>query len=129
MQQDYKSGELECWCDFCNTEIAHSNSFDRALVRAANAFAFFRGYRFGKQEKDAKEIVISGWVSRDKYWDKDMFASDLFLAMEKPDRDEEWKSWVSMGAYIPLNSELFPDLTWDSDPIEVELRIKRKNEL
>lgn len=52
-QQDYKSSELECWCDFCNTEVARKNSFDRALVKAANNFAFFRGYRLGKQEKDA----------------------------------------------------------------------------
>lgn len=53
-QQDYKSSELECWCDFCNTKIARKNSFDRALVKAANNFAFFRGYRFGKQEKGAE---------------------------------------------------------------------------
>lgn len=87
------------------------------------------GKKFGNPElSDTQETVISGWVCRDKYWDKDMFASDLFLAMEKPDRHEEWKSWVSMGAYIPLNSELFPDLTWDSDPIEVELIIKIKDE-
>lgn len=125
-QQDYKSSELECWCDFCNTEIARKNSFDRTLVKAANNFAFFRGYRFGKQEKDAY-AVIQGWVCRDKEWGKDIFPSDLFLAMEKPKRDGENGMWYDLGKYIPLNTELFPDLTWSDEPQEVEIIIKRKN--
>ena len=75
--------------------------------------------------KDA-DTVIQGWVCRDKYWQKDIFPSDLFLAMEKPQRNEEWKAWTDMGANIPLNTELFPDLTWESDPEPVEIIIKRK---
>lgn len=75
--------------------------------------------------KDA-DTVIQGWVCRDKYWQKDIFPSDLFLAMEKPQRNEEWKAWTDMGAYIPLNTELLPDLTWESDPEPVEIIIKRK---
>lgn len=124
-QQDYKSSELECWCDFCNTEIARKNSFDRALVKAANNFAFFRGYRFGKQEKDAEDTVISGWVCRDKFRNEP-FTSDLFIVLEKPTRVEEWGKWCDCGDYIELDSTLFPDITWDSDPLEVEIIIKRK---
>lgn len=124
-QQDYKSSELECWCDFCNTEIARKNSFDRALVKAANNFAFFRGYRFGKHEKDAY-AVIQGWVCRDKKGDKSKFISDLSLATMKPKRGKEMEMWYDLGKYIPLNTNLFPDLTWDDDPIEVEIIIKRK---
>ena len=75
--------------------------------------------------KDA-DTVIQGWVCRDKYWQKDIFPSDLFLAMEKPQRNEEWKAWTDMGANIPLNTELFPDLTWSDEPQECEIIIKRK---
>lgn len=57
-QQDYKSSELECWCDFCNTEVARRNSFDKALVKAANNFAFFRGYRLGKQKETISQEEI-----------------------------------------------------------------------
>lgn len=80
--------------------------------------------RYGAIE-DA-DTVIQGWVCRDKYWQKDIFPSDLFLAMEKPVRNNEWKTWTDMGAYIPLNTGLFPDITWSDEPQEVEIQIKRK---
>lgn len=75
---------------------------------------------------DSEGIVIQGWVCRDKVWDKELFASDLYLSAEKPKRDEYCGVWTIMGAYMPLNTELFPDLTWESDPLEVEIIIKRK---
>lgn len=103
------------------------NYATKPMIEIAIKQAFKAGtsLTLGKQEKDA-ETVIQGWVCRDKYWQKDIFPSDLFLAMEKPKRNEEWKTWTDLGAYIPLNTQLFPDHTWDSDPIEVELIIKRK---
>lgn len=122
MQQDYKSGELECWCDFCNTEIARRNSFDRALVRAANNFAFFRGYRLCKQDKDA-DTVIQGWVARDK-------GGFISLFSYCPDRviHDDLGFWGHNDGSdeIDLPKSSFPDITWESDPIEVELIIKRK---
>lgn len=69
------------------------------------------------------DIVISGWVAR---------ASDGHLALfkRKPDREIYMRSnnglWFG-GSMTELDSSLFPDLTWDDDPIEVELIIKRKN--
>lgn len=123
MQQDYKSGELECWCDFCNTEIARRNSFDRALVRAANNFAFFRGYRLCKQEKDA-DTVIQGWVARDEDG-----SLTLFYGSDKPskkDNDDYWSA-VFGNALEYLPQEMFSDVKWeDAEPTKVELIIKRK---
>lgn len=75
---------------------------------------------------DSEDTVIQGWVCRDKYWQKDLFASDLCLAMEKPKRDKEMGMWYDLGKYIPLSTDLFPDLTWDSEPEQVEIILKRK---
>lgn len=76
---------------------------------------------------DAEDTVIQGWVCRDKEYNKSMFTSDLFLATMKPKRGKEMEMWYDLGKYIPLNTKLFPDLTWDDDPEPVEIIIKRKN--
>ena len=59
------------------------------------------------------------WVARDK-------DGELTLYSNKPRRCEfiGWnhESWDSGNDYwIELDSKLFPDLTWDDEPIEVEL--------
>lgn len=116
------------WKDDCDFYGGENTAFDCCECPADSYEDGFKAgakFALGKQEKDA-DTVIQGWVCRDKYWQKDIFPSDLFLAMEKPKRNEEWKTWTDMGAYIPLNTELFPDLTWDSDPEPVEIIIKRK---
>lgn len=71
------------------------------------------------------DTVISGWVCRDKVCNKP-FTSDLFFVLEKPTRVVEWGKWCDCGDYIELDSNLFPDLTWESDPEPVEIIIKRK---
>lgn len=97
------------------------------IVERACCCAFKDGANFvlGKQEKDT-DTVLQGWVCRDKEWDKVLFASDLYLSMEYPTREEWAGTWRGMGAYIPLNTELFPDLTWESEPEQVEIVINRK---
>lgn len=126
-KQDYEQKRRECWEEYKRENLDGEVQWQPVSRYDVFCDAFDRAYALGKQEKDAEEVVISGWVCRDKYWDKDMFASDLFLAMEKPKRDEGWEAWADLGDFIALNPELFPDLTWDDDPIEVELIIKRKN--
>lgn len=74
------------------------------------------------------DTVIQGWVCRDK---KD---NTLNLHAEKPyrarsgyDLSEEPDWWESDSAsFLPLDKSIFPDLTWDSEPLEVEITIKRK---
>lgn len=73
---------------------------------------------FGKQEKDAEETVIQGWVCRD--------TDDLLrLHYAKPNRTDGgyWQGGFK-STYFPKG--LFPDLTWNDDPLEVEIIIKRK---
>lgn len=76
----------------------------------------------GKQEKDADETAISGWVARDE-------DGDLYTYIDKPKREDvPWDDatyWVGK-TFIELDSTLFPDLTWESEPEPVEIIIKRK---
>jgi hypothetical protein len=71
----------------------------------------------GKHEKEA-DTVISGWAARDK-------DNMPRLHYDKPERTSGgyWQGGFK-SSYLPRN--VFPDLTWESDPLEVELVIKRK---
>lgn len=106
--QDYEQKRAECWEEFlrscCELNMPRSKFlFD---------WTFDRAYSLGKQEKDA-DTVIHGWVARD-------LDGEVFLYENKPERgDGEWLGRIS--------SEFdFQQLKWGSDPIEVELIIKRK---
>lgn len=65
------------------------------------------------------EIVIQGWVARDD-------SGDLLVHHAKPKRVKTARMWVAKGYSMSISNDLFPDLTWDSDPLEVEIIIKRK---
>ena len=99
------------------------------IIERACRRAFKGGANFalGKQEKDA-ETAIQGWVCRDKR------GNALHLHFKEPYRaqsgydecdDPDWweNDYVS---FLQLDKSLFPDLTWDDEPIEVEIIIKRK---
>lgn len=106
---EYETKKRECWEEFCqhivDEEEAFYNMFDRA-------------YALGRQEKEA-DTVISGWVARDD-------SGSLNVFDEEPTRDEKLGMWSDGLDHFGLPYSSFPDLTWDSDPIEVELIIKRK---
>ena len=84
------------------------------------AESFREGVKFalGKQENDA-DTVIQGWVARD---DDDQL---LYLYGSMPTRGINM--WNGHGSLLTLlNKGLYPDLTWESEPQEVEITIKRK---
>lgn len=61
---------------------------------------------------------IKGWVARDK-------ANDLYFFTYKPHRtDGVFYSEVSEDI-LHLNNEMFPELSWQTEPIEVELFVKK----
>ena len=108
-------------------ENVYSQEWDSEYVEGLIECAFEDGYTAAEQSMtDSEATVIQGWVCRDKEWDKVLFASDLYLSAKKPKRDEYCGAWCNMVSYMPLKTELFPNLTWDDDPIEVEIIIKRK---
>lgn len=85
-------------------------------------YGFLAGAQFalGKQKKDA-DAVIQGWVCRDNN-----SLNAQVLIGDKPKRTG-YNYWENKSAdCITLPKDSFPDLTWESDPIEVELIIKRK---
>jgi len=74
------------------------------------------------EPKGAENTVIQGWVARDE-------DGELFLYIESPKREYgDWETpsiWASE-TFAQLDSTLFPDLTWESDPLQVEIILKRK---
>lgn len=92
---------------------------DWERLRVQDAFVDGANFALGKQEKDA-DTVIQGWVARD-------VDGLLFFYSNKPKRYfiGEYSHWKG----IVINSipkQLFPDLTWESEPQECEIIIKRK---
>lgn len=68
-----------------------------------------------------EDTVIQGWVCRDNN-----SINAQVLIGDKPKRTG-FNSWENKSAdCITLPKDLFPDLIWESDPIEVEIQIKRK---
>lgn len=63
--------------------------------------------------------VISGWVARDAD------TRNLFVYKSKPIRMSCMWSTLNPGLF-PLDPSLFPDLTWESDPLPVTITIKPK---
>lgn len=55
------------------------------------------------------------WVARDNN-------GELYLYNEKPEYYNDSKVWFACGICAKLDNNLFPDLTWEDEPLEVELR-------
>lgn len=107
---EYEQKRYECWEEFCRHIVDEEEEFYNMFDRA---------YALGKQEKDA-DTEIQGWVA------KDNDSQGLYLYSSMPTREIDM--WNGHGTLLtPLDSNSFPDLTWESEPIEVELIIKRKN--
>jgi hypothetical protein len=72
-----------------------------------------------------QEYKIKGWVARDQNIGED--GTNLYFGWKKPKRlgDEPFITWVGFGDFISLPKAMFPKLTFKSEPIEVELTIKK----
>lgn len=117
--QDYEQKKRECWEEYKRENLDGEVQWQPVSRYDVFCAAFDRAYALGKQEKDA-DTVTQGWVARDK-------DNNLFIYSDKPKRvyDGEFSRWEGL-CLDTISNSLFPDLTWDDDPIEVELIIKRK---
>lgn len=88
-----------------------------------DAFKAGANFALGKQEKDA-DTVIQGWVARDEVAIRPALYTFKPLRQKKGFKNGYWEYGMQIG--LSLDPNLFPDLTWDDDPQEVELIIKRK---
>lgn len=121
-RQEYQQKKRECLFDFCRE---HGYKIT-PNVEGFFGYAFDRAYALGKQEskqESKQETVIQGWVARDA-------GGFISLFSYCPDRvmHDNLGFWGHNDGSdeIDLPKNAFPDLTWDDDPIEVELIIKRK---
>ena len=116
-QQDYEQKRRECWEEW----IEHGGlDDDPSLFNRVFRRVFALGMQVTKQEKSA-DTVIQGWVCRDNN-----SPNAHVLIGDKPKRNGV-NFWENKSAdYITLPTELFPDLTWESEPQKVEIIIKRK---
>ena len=71
--------------------------------------------------EEPEEVIIDGWVARDK-------SGDLFIYARKPERDFIKSYWEGETSDITPDNGLFPDITWESDPLEVTITIKPKKQ-
>ena len=55
------------------------------------------------------------WVARD-------WVGMLYAYFNKPIRDTVWKEWDSDKVSLSIDDSFFPELKWEDEPIEVELR-------
>ena len=55
------------------------------------------------------------WVARD-------WGGMLYAYFNKPIRDTVWKEWDSDKVSLSIDDSFFPELKWEDEPIEVELR-------
>ena len=72
-----------------------------------------------------KEVILHGWVARDKqssYLDR----TDLYIGKERPKREEK-AGVFGFNNCLALPKELFPEITWESGPKEVDVIIRPKD--
>lgn len=109
-------------------EDATMRDFDKT-IKAWDAYDMEQAFESGanlyicKQERDA-DTVIQGWAARHGNGPN---VSGLRIYTVKPKRIVLLKMWDGHGEKsVLIDHRFFPDLTWDSDPLEVEIIIKRK---
>lgn len=74
-----------------------------------------------EEAEQTESAVISGWVARDNN-------GTLWICSEEPQRYSDWWIIDTDEDYTKkeLPSYLFPSLTWESEPLEVDITIKAK---
>lgn len=87
----------------------------------------------GKTANDnpVEEATQSMWVAKDKDGRLSLFTNKPYRGENVGGNDERWYV-VSISEFtdsMKLNPKLFPDLTWNDEPIEVELVIKKGNDI
>ena len=50
--------------------------------------------------------------------------TDLLLCSHKPSRNEEAGIWGDCGSVLCLPHEAFPQITWECEPVAVEITLK-----
>lgn len=106
-------------CDFCGGQNTAFDCCECPADEYVGGFEAGANFALGKQEKDA-DTVISGWIARDAN------PHSLYIYGREPVRLSNMWSALGRSFAIQIGSTMFPDLTWESGPEQVEIIIKRK---
>ena len=75
------------------------------------------------------EYKLQGWVARDECSGEE---SNLYIGQQKPKRilnDEPgFGMWCDFGEFMALPADMFPQLTYKDEPVQVEIIIKPKED-
>lgn len=115
--EEYEQKKRECWGEYVN--LLNHNSAARYVFDKIFDRAYALGKQFGNSEQVDADTVIQGWVGRD-------MSGSLYVYCHEPERNLMKCLWEGDIMSISLSDDMFPDLTWDSDPEPVEIIIKRK---
>ncbi len=91
------------------------------------AVCLANGKIYNKQQLDINidspqpTATIEGWVARDG----DNLLYFYYTPCRARGKSSHWTS-MAVGSPFQLPSNIFPDLTWQDEPIEVEITIKPK---
>ena len=130
-QEEYETKKRECWEEFKRENLDGEVQWQPVSRYDVFCDAFDRAYTLGKQEikqeikqETDADTVIQGWVCRDNN-----SLNAQVLIGDKPKRTG-FNYWENKSAdCITLPKDSFPDLTWESEPQECEIIIKRKKKL
>ncbi len=81
-----------------------------------------------EEAEQTESAVISGWVARDKIGNTvNLHPDEPYRSYSGCSKNGSQDYWCSMYlSSFPLGTNLFPSLTWESEPLEVEITIKAK---
>ena len=98
------------------TRVAETTALAHGASETATAKSGYRRLElmnFYKNMKMEKKYKL--WVARD-------WGGMLYAYFNKPIRDTFWKEWDSDKVSLSIDDLFFPELKWEDEPIEVELR-------
>lgn len=116
--QEYEQKKRECWEAFKRENLDGEVQWQPVSRKDVFDFAFDRAYALGKQEIK-QEIVLSGWVARNK--------DGLVKLFNKEPKQTLGCIWAvypgDHGFPLRLPDDSFPSVTWQSEPKKVRIEL------
>ena len=88
---------------------------------------FTLGKQAGAEWMAGQGVKLKCWIARDEYSGDE---SDLYIGQQKPRRvpgtAPGFGMWCDYEEFMALPTDMFPELTYSDEPIEVELIIRKK---
>ena len=93
---------------------------DGCLLKCKEAEVYEQGYH--DAVKELKKLKKTTMENKYKLWLARDWSGMLYAYFNKPIRDTFLKEWDSDKVSLSIDDLFFPELKWEDEPIEVELR-------